>query len=51
MQDKFHGANQVITADLNGDGRPDIVASCDGAWVNGKQGAKSEIRWWRNAGR
>jgi len=50
LQDKFHGANQVITADLNGDKRPDIVASCDGAWVNGKQGAKSEIRWWRNEG-
>ena len=51
LQDKFPQANQVITADLNGDGRPDIVASCDGAWVNGKQGAKSEIRWWRNEGR
>ena len=44
-------ANQVITADLNGDGLPDIVASCDGAWANSKQVSKSEIRWWRNEGR
>ena len=45
LQDKFPQANQVITADLNGDGRPDIVASCDGSWANRKQLSKSEIRW------
>ncbi|MCH2124904.1 MAG: VCBS repeat-containing protein [Pirellulaceae bacterium] len=48
LQDKFFGASQVITADLNGDGRPDIIATCDGEWVNREQGSKSEIRWWRN---
>ena len=50
LQDRFPAATQVIAADLNGDKRPDIVAICDGAWVNGKQLAKSEIRWWRNEG-
>jgi hypothetical protein len=35
-------AVQVITADIDGDGRTDIVASAeDGA---------AELRWWRNAG-
>jgi len=48
LQDKFFGATQVLTADLNGDGRPDIIATCDGEWVNREQGSKSEIRWWRN---
>ena len=51
LQESFPQANQVIAADLNGDGRPDIVASCDGSWVNRKQVSKSEIRWWRNEGR
>ena len=48
LQSKFPGASQVITADFNGDGRSDIVATCDGAWANRKQVFKSEIRWWRN---
>ena len=50
LQDRFPGAQQVITADLNEDGRPDIIASCDGSWANRKQLSKSEIRWWRNEG-
>ncbi|MEX0727128.1 MAG: VCBS repeat-containing protein [Planctomycetaceae bacterium] len=33
-------ANQIISADLDGDGRPDLVA--------GTTGNASEIRWWRN---
>ncbi|MBI4026513.1 MAG: VCBS repeat-containing protein [Verrucomicrobia bacterium] len=37
---KYH---QVILADLNGDGRLDIVA-CAERWSN-------EVRWWRNEGR
>ena len=35
-------ANQIIAADLNSDGRPDLVA--------GTTGDKSEVRWWRNEG-
>ena len=51
LQEKFPGANQVIISDFNSDGRPDIVASCDGAWVDREQVSKSEIRWWRNDGK
>jgi hypothetical protein len=35
-------ANQVIVADLNGDKRPDIIATAE-------RGA-NELRWWRNEG-
>ena len=35
-------ANQVIVADLDGDGRPDIVA--------GAERGSNELRWWRNEG-
>jgi len=35
-------ANQVILADLDGDGRLDIVAQAE-RWAN-------ELRWWRNLG-
>lgn len=35
-------ANQVILADLDGDGRPDVVAAAERG--------SNEIRWWRNAG-
>ncbi|HLJ10234.1 MAG TPA: VCBS repeat-containing protein [Planctomycetaceae bacterium] len=33
-------ANQIIAADLDGDGKPDLVA--------GTTGKVSEVRWWRN---
>jgi len=35
-------ANQVIVADLDGDGRPDIIA--------GAERGSNELRWWRNEG-
>jgi len=35
-------ANQVVVADLNGDGRPDIVA--------GAERGSNEVRWWENLG-
>ena len=48
LKEKWDSANQVIIADLNGDGRLDIAATAD-------DGAKSnaitnELRWWRNEG-
>ncbi|MDA1049471.1 MAG: VCBS repeat-containing protein [Planctomycetota bacterium] len=33
-------ANQIIAADLDGDGQPDLVA--------GTTGSVAEVRWWRN---
>jgi len=35
-------ANQVLVGDLNGDGRPDILAADE---------ASGEVHWWRNRGR
>lgn len=36
-------ANQVITADLNGDRRPDIIG--------GAEVGSNDLRWWRNEGK
>lgn len=42
LKDNWRSANQVIIADLNGDGRLDIVACAEhGSY---------ELRWWRNEG-
>jgi hypothetical protein len=49
LKEKWYAANQVIVADLDGDGRPDIAAAAD-AGSRRVDGAK-ELRWWRNAGR
>jgi hypothetical protein len=35
-------ANQIVAADFDGDGRPDLVA--------GSTGRTAEVRWWRNTG-
>jgi squalene-hopene/tetraprenyl-beta-curcumene cyclase len=45
----FRAANQVILADLNGDGHVDIVASADDG--SRRVQGSLEVRWWRNDGR
>lgn len=43
LKENWRSANQVIIADLNGDGRLDIAACAEhGSY---------ELRWWRNEGR
>ncbi len=42
LKDRWPSGTQLIVADLNGDGRPDIAAA-------GEKGSQ-EIRWWRNDG-
>jgi hypothetical protein len=42
LKDNWALANQVLLADLNGDGRLDIVASAERG--------SNEVRWWRNEG-
>jgi hypothetical protein len=42
LKDKWPLANQVLLADLNGDGRLDIVGSAERG--------SNEVRWWRNEG-
>ena len=49
LKENYYAANQIISADLNGDGRPDILATSD----DGSRRVKgaNEFRWWRNDGR
>ena len=42
LKEKWPRANQPIVADLNGDKRPDIIATAEGG--------SNELRWWRNEG-
>lgn len=43
LKDGWTRANMVITADLNGNGRLDIVAAAERG--------SNEVRWWRNEGK
>jgi len=43
IKENWPRASQVLVADLDGDGRPDIIAVAE-------RGA-NELRWWRNEGR
>ena len=42
LKNNWRSANQIIIADLNGDGRMDIVACAERG--------SNELRWWRNEG-
>lgn len=43
LKENWRSANQVIIADMNGDGKPDIIACAERGSV--------EVLWWRNEGR
>ena len=43
LKNNWRSANQIIIADMDGDGRPDIVACAEHG--------SNEVRWWRNLGR
>ncbi len=42
LKENWRSANQVIIADMNGDGMPDIIACAERGSV--------EVRWWKNLG-
>jgi hypothetical protein len=48
LKDPYYAANQIIAADLDGDGRIDLAATAD----DGSRRVKgaNELRWWRNLG-
>ena len=49
IKEQYFAANQVIAADLDGDGRLDLVVTSD----DGSRRVKGalELRWWHNEGR
>jgi hypothetical protein len=42
LKEDWVKANQVVVADLDGDGRLDILAEAERG--------SNEVRWWRNLG-
>lgn len=51
VRENWYAANQVIVADFNGDGRPDIAATADNGSARIAHKGANELRWWRNEGR
>lgn len=49
LKENFYAANQIIAADLNGDGRPELIATADDG--SRRVPGANEFRWWRNEGR
>ena len=49
LKEKWYAANQVIAADLDGDGRLDLAATADDG--SRRVPGANELRWWRNEGR
>ncbi len=49
LRDNWDSANQLVVADLNGDGRLDIVAAADDGYQS--NAITNELRWWRNEGK
>lgn len=45
----WKAANQVILADLDGDGRLDIIATADNGSSRIEYRGANELRWWRNS--
>jgi hypothetical protein len=43
IKENWPRVNQVVLADLDGDGKPDIIAVAERG--------SNELRWWRNLGR
>ena len=48
LKNNWDSANQLVVADLNGDGRLDIVAVADDGYQS--NAITNELRWWRNEG-
>lgn len=48
IKEQYYAANQVIAADLDGDGRIDLAATSDDG--SRRVTGANELRWWRNLG-
>jgi hypothetical protein len=48
LKEQYYAANQVIAADLDGDGRLDVIATADDG--SRRVPGANELRWWRNLG-
>jgi len=48
LKEPYYAANQIIAADLDGDGRLDLIATADDG--SRRVPGANELRWWRNLG-
>jgi hypothetical protein len=51
VKQDWKAANQVIIADLNGDKRPDLIATADNGSSRIDHKGANELRWWQNEGK